>query len=671
MSQEQGYEMAILVKCDSCSGQFRIDDQHAGKKIRCPKCQDIVSVPQAVTQNQPQKRATTAPPAYVRDADDEPKPRSASRTETLRTESTRRETRRPATNSRREAESGNNSLKVLLGAVAGVVVIGGLGFSLISFLSNRDGNADNIVQTETPAAGSDSVSSKDPSLADSPAQTTPNAPVNTFASGANANADAATSSSDPSAANPPTNAAVVAAAGTGGIGLPAESPAPKPDPNPSPSQPADSSVAAAAPATSESPAMSSPTPAGGSEPSAVEGGFLEPSLSDMPIDALFAKVKPAVVRINVATLSGNGHGSGFVLNTSGIVVTNYHVIAGGTRAWVEFFDDERIEIEGVLFLNHEKDIAILKFDPAKTTRKLVAIPLAMNLPVQGTECVAIGAPLGLDMSITQGVVSATRTSQDLQREIQLMGHDGTWVQTDAEISPGNSGGPLLNRRGEVLGINTMTYTANNAQALNFAMSCTDIRQGLSELKETPVVLSPLVAPPRDIEGNVDPERQDNILDVQGTADGRKRLAALKKIRLEVVASQASDPYQVVSGTVRSEVQSVLEKLKIEENLISNDIAVMLVAIRLDGAGEKITVYVTAHIIVVDESAGGQQAIKLWERTGNAGATNVRAILSGKISSTLKKDIKEFFSKLRDDVNEARKPEAGTSPESGDSGEKTK
>ena len=663
--------MAIFVTCESCASQFRINEQHAGKMIRCPKCQDVVAVPTVAIQNQPQKRVTATPPANSYDADNEPKPRSTSRTEARRAESARREARRPSANSRRNAESGNSAIKVFFGAIAGVVVIGGLGFFLISFLSNRDGNDGSIVQTETPASGSDSIAATNPSAADSPAQAAPNAPVNTFASGAAANADAARSSSDSPAANPPTNAAVVAAAGTSGIGLPAPNPATSPAPSPSPSQPTDSSVATAAPATTESPAMSSPTPPGRSTPSVGEGGFLEPSLTDMPIDALFAKVKPAIVRVNVSTLSGNGHGSGFVLNTSGIVVTNYHVIAGGTGAWIEFFDDERIEIDGVLFLDHEKDIAILKFDPAKTTRKLVAIPLAKNLPVQGTECVAIGAPLGLDMSITQGVVSATRTSKDLQREIQLMGHDGTWIQTDAEISPGNSGGPLLNRRGEVLGINTMTYTANNAQALNFAMSCTDIRQGLSELKETPVVLSPLVAPPRDIEGNVDPERQDNILDAQGTADGRKRLAALKKVRLEVVASRASDPYQVVSGTVRNEVQSSLEKLKIEESLISNDIAVMLVAVRLDGAGEKVTVYVTAHIIVVDESTGGQQAIKLWERTGNAGTTTVRAILSGKISTTLKKDIKEFFSKLRDDVAEARKPDTATSSESGDSGAKTK
>ena len=233
-------------------------------------------------------------------------------------------------------------------------------------------------------------------------------------------------------------------------------------------------------------------------PTTSDTGFLTPSSTELPIPELFARVKPAVVRVNVSSLGGVGHGSGFFLNTSGIVVTNYHVIAGGTRAWIEFSDNERVEIDGVLYMNHQKDIAVLKFDPSRCNQQLLAIPLAQNMPAQGTECVAIGAPLGLDMSITQGVVSAIRTSKALEEEIHLMGHAGTWIQTDAEISPGNSGGPFLNRKGEVLGINTMTYKERNAQALNFAMSCDDIRQGLSELEEVPIVLSPLIAPPRDM-----------------------------------------------------------------------------------------------------------------------------------------------------------------------------
>jgi S1-C subfamily serine protease len=531
-------------------------------------------------------------------------------------------------------------LTTVAGAAIGVLLIGAIGWFAVNWLTGDKSSetlvAQSDVSKEEQAAG---TSTEGDAAANSPALKPPpdEPPLNTFAA----------ATTNPATVTP---AAVTPAAAAPAAEMTA------------PATPAPATVVEVTPSPAPEP---TPTNAPGSAPAPSESGFLTPATTDLPIADLFARVKPAVVRVNVSSLGGVGHGSGFVLNTSGIVVTNYHVIAGGTRAWIEFFDDERVEIEGVLYMNHKKDIAVLKFDPTKTKRQLVAIPLANMMPAQGIECVAIGAPLGLDMTITQGVVSAIRTSTDLAAEIQLLGHDGTWIQTDAEISPGNSGGPLLNRRGEVLGINTLSYRENNAQALNFAMSCQDIRQGLSELSATPIVLSPLVAPPRDIEGNVDMERQGDVLDMQGTPEGKKRLAALQKVKLGFIASRASDPYQIVSGTARAEIDSVLEKLKIEESLITNDIAVLLVAIRLENAGEKISIYITAHIIVVDESTGGQQAVKLWERTGRAGSTTIQALLNGKVSTTLKRDIKEFFSKLRDDVLEARKSIA--QPESSSSG----
>lgn len=420
-------------------------------------------------------------------------------------------------------------------------------------------------------------------------------------------------------------------------------------------------VAGVTPSTSgSSPNSASDTSASSSAaavapPAAVgDAGYVTPSQTELTPAEVFARVKPAIVRVNVSTLGGVGHGSGFVLNTSGIVVTNYHVIAGGTKAWVEFFDDERIEIEGVLFMDHEKDISILKFDPSKTKRQLVAIPLAQELPPQGTSVVAIGAPLGLDMSITEGIVSAIRTADELKSTIGLQGHAGTWVQTTAAISPGNSGGPLLNRKCEVLAINTLTYSADHAQALNFAMSCTDIRQGLSEIEDVPIVLSPLVAPPRDIEGNVDESEQQDVLDISGTPDGQKRLAELKKIKIAFASTRSIDPYGVVSGSAKTELHSVLERLKIEESLITNDLSVLLVLLKMELAGDRVTVYMTSHILVVDESTGGQQMVKLWEKTGKVGTTTVQAMATGKLSPTLKKDIKSFFTKLREDVTEARR-----------------
>ncbi len=422
-----------------------------------------------------------------------------------------------------------------------------------------------------------------------------------------------------------------------------------PPANATPGIPATGSSPSASPGASSAVAATTPDP----------GALIASTVELNPAD-LFKRVKPAVVRVNVSTLDGEGHGSGFVLKTTGIVVTNYHVIAGGTSAAIEFHDGQRIDIEGVLYMNREKDIAILKFEPKKRTESLVAIPLALELPPQGTSVVAIGAPLGLDMSITEGIVSATRTAKELETSIGLTDHDGTWVQTTAAISPGNSGGPLLNRLGEVVAINTLALTGGSAQALNFGVCCQDINQALSELEEVPLVLSPLIAPPAESSSRVGPggggggRGRGTLVDVSGTPDGQKRLAELKKIQIEFDTIFESDPFQVVPGAVRAEVDDVLKKLKIEESLISNDIAILAVIIRMRLAGDKISIYITSHVFALDRSSNGPRMLKLWERTGNAGSTTVQSLLSGKLTTTVKRDLKTFFVKLKDDVLEARR-----------------
>ncbi len=643
--------MPIVVQCQSCETQLRVDDQHAGKKIRCPKCLDVVAVPGVHTPDPPQRRPPATP---VSEPAKRPAPRPPARTESRRPQPARPEPTRPAPDPSRYTTPDAGPWKILAGAALGVLLIGGGGLFLVDKLVNRNSDETAVAQNADP-------------LSEAAGTNSDNAPSSTNGTTAESTPGIGQSNSDSSGGNS-------AVAGITANASDVTPTTPFPSTNAEPSVAASSTIPAPSEMTSPNSGAavqngSVPTTSLTPPPTTSDTGFLTPSTTELPIPELFARVKPAVVRVNVSSLGGVGHGSGFVLNTSGIVVTNYHVIAGGTRAWIEFSDNERVEIDGVLYMNHQKDIAVLKFDPSRCNQQLLAIPLAQNMPAQGTECVAIGAPLGLDMSITQGVVSAIRTSKALEEEIHLMGHAGTWIQTDAEISPGNSGGPLLNRKGEVLGINTMTYKERNAQALNFAMSCDDIRQGLSELEEVPIVLSPLIAPPRDMENNIDRERQEDILDVSDTLDGKKRLAALKKIRVAYVTSRSSDPYEVVSGTIRSEVNDILERLKIEESLISNEVAVMLVAVRIDRAGDKSSVYITSHIIAVDESSGGQQALKLWERTGKAGTTTTAALRSGKLATTLQKDLKEFFTKLRTDVQNARKEVAAAAASGANSSDK--
>lgn len=146
-----------------------------------------------------------------------------------------------------------------------------------------------------------------------------------------------------------------------------------------------------------------------------------------------------------------GLGSGFVISREGHVVTNYHVVERQTQVSITMFEKkdtgyEKREFQNVkiLALQPMRDIALLKLDP-KELDGLELEPLVLAEPgsvQQGDLVFAIGNPLGMERSVSQGIVSSTtRTLEHLR-----------FIQTDAAINPGNSGGPLFNARGEVVGI---------------------------------------------------------------------------------------------------------------------------------------------------------------------------------------------------------------------------
>lgn len=138
-------------------------------------------------------------------------------------------------------------------------------------------------------------------------------------------------------------------------------------------------------------------------------------------------------------------GSGVIVDsTRGFVVTNHHVIAGGARILVTLKD--RREFEATLVgSDHATDIAVLKIEPDG----LVALPFADSSKLRvGDDVVAIGNPFGLGQTVTAGIVSALGRSG-----INIEGYED-FIQTDASINPGNSGGALVNRKGELIGINT-------------------------------------------------------------------------------------------------------------------------------------------------------------------------------------------------------------------------
>jgi len=155
-----------------------------------------------------------------------------------------------------------------------------------------------------------------------------------------------------------------------------------------------------------------------------------------------------------------GTGSGFLLSRDGNIITNAHVVAGSEVVDVTLKDGRHFAGE-VLGIDPVTDVAVVKI--AASDLPTVQLGSSADL-VPGQWAIAIGNPLGLDNTVTAGIISATGRSSS---QVGVPDKRVRFIQTDAAINPGNSGGPLLNARGEVIGMNTAIRT--DAQGLGFAI----------------------------------------------------------------------------------------------------------------------------------------------------------------------------------------------------------
>ncbi|MHC4606692.1 MAG: S1C family serine protease [Planctomycetota bacterium] len=205
--------------------------------------------------------------------------------------------------------------------------------------------------------------------------------------------------------------------------------------------------------------------------------------------ALFERARPSVVHIITTSMMRDwftfnlrevpeGSGSGFVWDTHGHVVTNYHVIRSGDRAHVTLWDHTECEAR-VVGVAPDQDLAVLQIEVPR--EKLHPIPLGTSSGLRvGQKAFAIGNPFGLDQTLTTGVVSA------LGREIESVTRRPirNVIQTDAAINPGNSGGPLLDSAGRLIGVNTSIYSPSGVSAgIGFAIPVDEVKRVVPELIE--------------------------------------------------------------------------------------------------------------------------------------------------------------------------------------------
>jgi len=214
----------------------------------------------------------------------------------------------------------------------------------------------------------------------------------------------------------------------------------------------------------------------------------------MSINEIYREAAPGVVHIETTTrvqapsdFFGNPFGtsqtqralgSGFVIDKAGHIATNFHVVQGANAIQVSFSNNERYKAR-VVGVDPSTDSAVLEV--AVKPRALTPLPLGNSDSVRvGDQVIAIGNPFGLDRSVTAGIVSAVQRRIEAPNQLSI----GHVIQTDAALNHGNSGGPLLNAEGEVIGVNAQIETGGSGQGnvgIGFAIPINTVRSVVADL----------------------------------------------------------------------------------------------------------------------------------------------------------------------------------------------
>ncbi len=191
---------------------------------------------------------------------------------------------------------------------------------------------------------------------------------------------------------------------------------------------------------------------------------------------IFEKVNPSVVSINVYagnSVSPIGSGTGIVMTENGYIITNAHVVDGGTSVNVIFADETQVR-GTIIGADSDTDIAVIKVD--KTGLTAAEFGDSQSLKI-GERVVAIGNAGGLSGTCTQGIISG------LNRNVDSSARALDLIQTSAAINPGNSGGPLVNRFGQVIGITSSKIAATDYEGIGFAIPITEAMPIITSLIE--------------------------------------------------------------------------------------------------------------------------------------------------------------------------------------------
>lgn len=179
----------------------------------------------------------------------------------------------------------------------------------------------------------------------------------------------------------------------------------------------------------------------------------------------FSSIIDDVLQSVVSVSTNLGQGSGVIIDVTGYVVTNVHVISGASTVRVTTYSGKTYNANTLIGYDSAADIAVLKIN----AQNLKALPFGDSGKIKvGEKVIAAGNPAGLAFTVTEGIVSAFRTQNGIR-----------YIQTDVPINPGNSGGPLINTKSEIVGINN--FKVSGFESLGFAISSNDVKKAVDRI----------------------------------------------------------------------------------------------------------------------------------------------------------------------------------------------
>jgi len=386
--------------------------------------------------------------------------------------------------------------------------------------------------------------------------------------------------------------------------------------------------------------------------SQIPAEMLQVEIPEIPLELpdLFERIDPSLVKLTFLHSTGKSVGAGFVVSQSGLLITSLHSLEGIRGAYADFFDGSSAIVEGYRLISPQYNIAVLQIEPPEDGLKL--LPLTDQLPLQETGVVAFGSS---SQNAIEGEITGILSLNELQGEMRLP-FIGSWIKTSIPVLPTFSGGPVVNKFGQVVAVNMIQLT--NAEGQNLALAAKDVLQLINASRNQEVVK----LTPNTFAGFNSDLKKKMAKDITGTDRGTELFAAIKQVGVSQDFQSRFDSSGIIKEIVNKNVERSISKSDLELLIDKpgENVPTLLVTLNAEPqrirAKDSLKVSVQAKLIACDptENSGNKYVIVWKGKKSDIGTVLPEAISPEMTSRILGPKLKSYFDKFRTAQSKAKR-----------------